>query len=126
MVFVSCFSYNELMSQSKIHFYKTISGKETILDFLDKLNPPTLAKTRNGIRLLENYGLSLIKTKWVKKINHQPKLFELRITGKKQIRLLFCPIQPNTYLITNVFIKKTKKTPKKEIKTAIQRSLEFL
>ena len=75
------------MPHAKIHFYKTTSDKEIVLNFIDQLDPPTLAKTRNGIRLLENYGLDLIKTKW---------------------------------------IKKTKKTPSKEIKTAIQRSLEFL
>lgn len=109
----------------EIFFYKTASGKDIILNFIDQLDPPLQAKIRNTLRLLTDYGLKLLQTKSIKKINKHPELFELRITGSKQVRLLFCSMG-NDFLITHVFIKKSKKTPPKHIRTAIKRTLEFL
>lgn len=109
----------------EIFFYKTASDKQIILNFIDQLDPPLQAKIRNTLRLLTDYGLKLLQTKSIKKINKHPDLFELRITGSKQIRLLFCPIG-NDFLVTNIFLKKSKKTPSKHIYTAIKRTLEFL
>jgi len=114
------------MPSSKIHLYKTVSGKQTITNFIDKQSPKNIAKIRNGLRLLETYGLVLQKTKWLKKIKQKPDIFELRITGKQQFRLLFSPLNSQTFLITHIFIKKSKKTPQKEIRLATKRALEFL
>lgn len=110
----------------KIYFYKSVSGKEIILDSIENLDSNSIVKTRNAIRLFEEYGLSLISTKWVKKIYKNPAVFELRVTGSKQIRLLFSEISSNTFLFTNIFVKKSQKTPIKEIDTAIKRLNEFI
>jgi len=49
-------------------------------------------------------------------------LFELRVKGKEGIaRVFFCTIVNRRIIILHVFIKKTNKTPKKEIKIAINR-----
>jgi len=111
---------------SKIYFYKTSSGKEIIIDEINKLDSQSIIKTRNAIRLFEQYGLNLINAKWVKKINKNPSVFELRVTGNKQIRILFSEISPNEFLFTNIFVKKSQKTPMKEIETAIKRLNEFI
>ena len=111
---------------SKIYFYKSASGKEIIIDEINNLDSQSVVKTRNAIRLFEEYGLSLVNTKWVKKISKKPSIFELRVTGNKQIRILFSEISANEYLFTNIFVKKSQKTPTKEIETAIKRLNEFI
>jgi len=67
-----------------------------------------------------------LATKWFKKINSKPDIFELRITGSKQIRLLLSEIAQNEFLIVNIFIKKSKKTPLKELDLAISRVLTII
>ncbi len=49
-------------------------------------------------------------------------LFELRVKGKEGIaRVFFCTIVERRIIMLHVFIKKTNKTPKKEMKIAINR-----
>ena len=114
------------MAKFHTYFYKTISGKEVVIEFIDALDVDTRTKTRNGIRFLEEYGLSLIKTQWLKKVNNKPAIFELRIISKVSVRLLFVFIKPSNFLITNIFIKKTNKLPKEELAIAIKRAREFI
>lgn len=53
-------------------------------------------------------------------------LFEIRVKGKEGIgRSLFCTIKGQEIIILNSFIKKTQKTPKKEIDKARKRMLEL-
>lgn len=109
----------------KIVFYKTSSEREIIIDFIDSFSNKIVYKIKSDIRLLEEYGLSLLSTSKVKKIVGQSNLYELRIKSSVQIRLFFAYITPNIILIINGFIKKTNKTPHKEIQTAIKRIKEF-
>lgn len=53
-------------------------------------------------------------------------LFEIRAKGKEGIgRSLFCIVKGKEIIILNSFIKKTQKTPKKEIDKARKRMLEL-
>jgi phage-related protein len=53
-------------------------------------------------------------------------LFEIRAKGKEGIgRSIFCTIKGKKIVILNSFIKKTQKTPKKEIDKAHKRMLEL-
>lgn len=53
------------------------------------------------------------------------KLFEIRAKGKEGIgRALFCTTIGNKIIILHVFIKKTKRTPQKELKIARKRLRE--
>ena len=53
-------------------------------------------------------------------------LFEIRAKGKEGIgRSLFCTVKGKEIIILNSFIKKTQKTPKKEIDKARKRMLEL-
>ncbi len=53
-------------------------------------------------------------------------LFEIRAKGKEGIgRSLFCTVKGKEIIILNSFIKKTRKTPKKEIDKARKRMLEL-
>jgi phage-related protein len=52
-------------------------------------------------------------------------LFEIRIKGKEGIgRSLFCTVRGREIIILNSFIKKTQRTPKREIEKARKRMKE--
>jgi len=54
-------------------------------------------------------------------------LIELRVKGKEGIaRVFFCTIVERKIIMLHVFIKKTNKTPKKEMKIAINRMRKVL
>ena len=110
----------------QIYFYKTSSGKEVITDFIDNLDEISKGRVRNGVRLLGNHGLDLMKNRSIKKISQKPDIFESRIIGKKQVRLLFATYDKNTYLVVHVFIKKTQQTPKQDIRLAQKRVKEYI
>lgn len=109
----------------KIVFYKTPSGREIIADFIDSFSNNIVDNVRSDIRLLKEYGLFLLSTSKVKKISSVPHLYELRIKVSVQIRLFFIYFPPNTFLVLHSFVKKTNKTPLKELKIAVIRKKEF-
>ena len=54
-------------------------------------------------------------------------LFELRVKGKEGIgRVFYCTKVGKRIVMLHAFVKKTQKTPKKELKLAIQRMKEVL
>ena len=109
----------------KIILYKNPSGKEIIGDFIVSFSNNVIDKIRYDIRLLKEYGLSLLSTSKIKKISGFPNLYELRVKASVQIRLFFVCVHPDIFLIIHGFIKKTNKTPLKELKIAINRKKEF-
>lgn len=116
----------EKPSKYNIYFYQTSSGREIILSFIDSLDIEIKAKVRNGIRLLGQHGLMIINTPWIKKVNKNPPIYELRIRSKIEIRLLFFPSGNNNFIIVHGFVKKTNKLPKQELLLAIKRCKEFI
>jgi phage-related protein len=88
-----------------------------INDFLLTLEKSTYAKVVRQIKLLEiySYKLSMPYSKPISK-----NLFELRIRGQQEIRIFYCFYKNKSYLL-HVFIKKTRKTPKREIEIAEKR-----
>lgn len=77
------------------------------------------ARIVRAIELFKEGGFNLTEL-YLKKLTRN--LWELRI-GKW--RLLFGLVK-NEAIIVNLFLKKTQKTPKKEIKLALQRLKEYL
>ena len=74
---------------------------------------------RRIFELAENYGLEFIYP-YVKKLSGSP-LWEIRILGKNNIRILYISNSGNTIVALHGFIKKTQKTPIKEMETALNR-----
>jgi len=110
----------------QLNFYKTSSGRDIIAEFILNCEINDRNKIRIGIRIFEEYGLKSLRTKWLKKIYHTPDIYELRITGGKQIRFLFIQYNPQVFLIIHAFVKKTQKIPDKELKVALKRAKEFI
>ncbi len=89
-----------------------------ITDDIDKfilnLDAETQARTLRYLDLLEKleYKLGMPYSKSLRK-----GLFELRITGNKHVRIIYCFNNGKIYVI-NAFIKKTDKIPLKELALA--------
>ena len=107
------------MSDWEIDFYE-----KEIEKFLDLLNKKERAKVLKNISLLERLGLEL-REPYVKSLKIQD-LRELRIIFSSKIfRLLFFHYKEKILVILHAFVKKTKKTPNKEIKTALKRMKNY-
>ncbi|MBU0457990.1 type II toxin-antitoxin system RelE/ParE family toxin [Patescibacteria group bacterium] len=87
---------------------------KNISDFIADLDKTTMAKALRTLDLLEKFGnkLSMPHSK-----NIGDQLFELRIHGKKEVRLIYC-FDNNKVIILHGLIKKSQKTPKRHIKLA--------
>jgi len=90
----------------------------------DVLNLPTglLARYLHLIDLMLEFGsnLGMPHTKAI-----EGGLFELRVKGKEGIaRVFYCTKIGKRIVMLHVFVKKTQKTPKKEMKLAMQRMKE--
>ena len=85
--------------------------------FIESLEKPMIAKVLRIIDLLEKFGqkLGLPHTKKI-----STHLFELRISGKQEIRI-FYSFHKSQILLLHGFIKKSQKIPQKEIKIALQK-----
>ena len=101
----------------KVSFYnKKVS--EVTLEFPKGI----LANFLHIVEMIEQYGPSL-GMPYTKAFGKG--LFEIRAKGKEGIgRSLFCTIKGNEVVILHSFIKKTNKTPKKELDIARKRMKE--
>lgn len=103
----------------QVDFYTTSSGKSPVIDFIDQLQSSQKAKITRCIDLLEEYG-PLIKEPHSKKLSGYANLYELRSSGSSPVRLLYSRLS-DKFLVLHSFIKKTNKTPIREINTALKR-----
>ena len=101
----------------KIFLYETNRGKKPIEEFIKSQNPPSIAKISHTIDLLERYG-SFLSMPHSKKL--VSSLYELRIRGKQEIRILYTFLRRDIYLL-HAFKKQTQKTPQKEINIGLNR-----
>jgi phage-related protein len=88
-----------------------------ISDYLQSLEQSTSTKASRLITLLETFGNKL-GMPYSKKILHN--LYELRIRGQQEVRIFYCFHQGQA-VIVHAFVKKSQKTPLKEIETALLR-----
>lgn len=85
--------------------------------FIIGLQKPTISKILRSVELLEQFG-SHLKLPHSKKI--VPNLYELRIRGQQEIRIFYI-LKPKQAILVHGFIKKSPKTPRKEINTALNK-----
>lgn len=101
-------------------FYKKENGKVPVQDFLYSLSPKLRAKAFRDIELLKDMGSELHEP-YVKAIKGKENkgLYELRIKFSNDIaRIFYFTYFNNRYVLLHGFIKKTMKTPEKEIEQA--------
>ncbi len=84
-------------------------------DFLTSLDRNTYAKVLRHIDLLSVFG-SKLRMPYSKPMDNG--LFELRTRGRREVRIFYV-FYHNEVILLHGFIKKTQKTPVKELKTAL-------
>lgn len=85
--------------------------------FIKTLEKPTIGKWLRHLDLLETYG-EYLGMPHVRRIGNG--LYELRVRGVQEVRAFFI-FSANKAVVVHVFIKKTQKTPQKEIDLAHNR-----
>lgn len=105
----------------KILEYETTRGERPVTEFIKNQQPQAIAKIVHLIDLLEIHG-SLLGMPHAKKL--ETDLYELRVRGKEEIRIIYGFIEKTIYLLSG-FKKQKQKTPKKEIEIARQRYLSL-
>jgi len=90
---------------------------ESLEKFIKNLQKPIVAKVLRTVDLLEKFGQKL-GPPHSKKISNC--LFELKISGKQEVRIFYTFYKSQTFLLHG-FVKKSQKIPRKEIKTAFQK-----
>lgn len=89
------------------------------------LPPDMRARLARISDLIAANGLSGLPRDWTKSLGD--KLWELRVTGKDGIaRAIYVTATGQRVVIVRVFIKKTQKTPHRELELARQRAKEVL
>jgi len=107
----------------EIQFYKK-SNKNPIIDFILSLDENTQLDIFALLKRMEDDPFTLGSMS--KKIKGVKNLFELRVKGKNIIiRLFYCYKKNKIIIILHGFIKKTQKTPNKELQIAIKRKKEI-
>ena len=105
-------------------FYETRDGKSPVEEFIESLDTETQDKFILKQQLLEDLGPQL---RYPHTDHIEEGIFELRFKGKEgQIRVLFFFFYGKRIIFTHGFIKKTQKTPRKEIGIAKERRKDFL
>ena len=87
--------------------------------------PPDLqARLERITTLIDAYGLEHLPGKMARHITGQ--LWEFRLKGKDRIaRALYVTMTGQRIVVVRVFVKKTQKTPQREIKLALKRAEEI-
>lgn len=103
----------------KIYFYRDKDGKEPIAEYItelvsknDKNSRIKANKINDYITALEKYGLNT-GFPYIKHIDGE--IWELRPIRD---RILFAVLYKNNLILLHHFVKKTQKTPKKEVEAA--------
>lgn len=109
----------------EISFYKAITGRSPVEEFLDTLTGKQAQKVAWVLRLIEE--IDKVPAQYFKKLPGTEDIWEIRVQmGGDIVRLLGFLYGERFVVLTNGFAKKTRKTPPKEIDLAEQRKREYL
>ena len=112
------------MGEYSCIFYETREGKSPVEAFIDSLDEETQDKFILKKQLLQDLGPQL---RYSHTDNLEEGIFELRFKEREgQIRVLFFFFYGKRIIFSHGFVKKTQKTPRKEIEIAKERRKDFL
>ena len=108
----------------QVVFYDTPNGTLPARDFLDGLDKKMRAKMLHTIAILQEFG---VETRLPYSEHLEDGIFELRAKQGSDIsRVLYFFFVGKKIILTNGFIKKTQKTPPREIELAKKYRSEYL
>ena len=107
-----------MVNSWKVIYYISSSGDNPVRDFLDAHQKAKVKALRIFFNI-EEYGLASVIPN-IKKLAGT-SLWEIRILGEDSVRILYVSKQERQVVLLHAFVKKTDKTPKKEISIALTR-----
>lgn len=94
-----------------------------VRDELETLPLDMLARFRRIVELIQGYGLERVHEPHIKHL--EGPLWEMRMKGMDGIsRAVYVTAKRQRVVVVRVFVKKTQKTPRREIEIALQRAKE--
>lgn len=114
---------DSILMSFKIYYYLSPSGDNPIQKFLDALSEKQQVKILRIIQYIKDYGLIAI-IPHTKKLKSTP-LWEIRILGKDNIRIIYVVPMKETILLLHGFVKKTQRTSPRDIRIALGRYYEW-
>jgi len=103
--------------------YRTLNGDYPVKQFIDSLEIRAQSKIQDAVKLLQEFNVRL-GPPHIKKLTGT-ELWELRIIGSDNLRILYVTIIGKTFVLLHGFMKKKDKTPPKEIRIAESRLTEL-
>ena len=112
------------MPRFEVEFYEAASGDQPTREFLLSLDKKMRAKMADTISILQDNGYEL-REPYSKHLSEG--IFELRAkVGSDITRVLYFFYVDQHIILTNGFIKKTQKTPPREIERAKKYRADYL
>ena len=106
-----------------VDYYELPNGEKPVEQFINSLDLKMKAKALGSIEMLAEFGNTL-REPYSKPIGKG--LFELRIRFASDItRIFYFFVVENKIILTNGFIKKTRKTPPGEIALAMKYKTDY-
>jgi phage-related protein len=99
-----------------VTFYRTADGKCPVQEFLDSLSGKGAQKIVWVLRLLED--MDIVPASYFKKLAGTGDIWECRIQFGSNAYRIFCFFLNNSVVLTHGFVKKSQKTPAREIERA--------
>ncbi|OGY08325.1 MAG: hypothetical protein A2782_00675 [Candidatus Blackburnbacteria bacterium RIFCSPHIGHO2_01_FULL_43_15b] len=106
-----------------VKVYESPSGEQPVEKFIKAQNERARLKIARMFDHVEEFGLEGAYS-YAKKLTGT-SIWELRILGADSIRIFYVTITGKIFLLLHGFVKKTQKTPAKEISLAQKRLEEF-
>ena len=96
-----------------------------VRDELEALPADMRARFRRVVELIQRHGLERMREPHVKHL--EGSLWEMRMKGRDGIsRAIYVTASGRRVVVVRVFIKKTEKTPRREMDLALERAKEVL
>lgn len=106
-------------------FYRTADGKCPVQKFLDSLPGKAAQKVTWVLSLIED--LEVVPSTYFKKLVSTGEIWECRIQLGSNAYRIFCFLDGHSVVVlTHGMIKKTQKTPQKEIQRAVACRTDYL
>lgn len=107
-----------------VEYYRDSKGKEPVAEFIDALSNEARAKVFRTIKLLKDYGV-LLKEPYTRQVKSKIRELKIRDSGGA-IRIFYFTFTGKRLILLHGFVKKTEKTPLKQIEMAEKRMNDFI
>lgn len=109
----------------RIEYYEKLDKTKPVEDFIMTLNEKLRVKTLRDLKLLQEFGYELREPQ-SKKVSNEG-IFELRSKQASDIvRIFYFFIIGKTIILTNGYLKKSKKLSNKDLQLAIEYKKDYI